>query len=134
MIHILCPWKLSNFQDLSLPCPSTSKILPPPWPWMSNFKWTPSLQVIISQLKENIIQEWLLDVIRSFLQVGFHFQCQLINLVWLSFPLSGFPFDFFSLCMCMNETKVKIKPSHVIFKLTSDSIVRFSPQTMQWYH
>ena len=87
-----------------------------------------------NQLKENIIQEWLLDVIRSFLQVGFHFQCQLINLVWLSFPLSGFPFDFFSLCMWMNETKIKIKPSHVIFKLTLDSIVRFSPQTMQWFH
>ena len=27
----------------------------------------------------------------------------------------------------------KKKPSHVTFKLTMRSIVRFSPQTMQWY-
>ena len=40
-----------------------------------------SLQVITNPLKENIIQEWLLYVIRSFLQVDFHFQYQLINLV-----------------------------------------------------
>ena len=26
------------------------------------------------------------------------------------------------------------KPSHVTFELTKRSIVRFSPQTMQWYH
>ena len=26
------------------------------------------------------------------------------------------------------------KPSHVTFKLTMRSIVRFSPQTIQWYH
>ena len=49
----------------------------------------PPLQMITNQLKENIIQEWLLYVIRSFLQVGFRFQYELINLVWLSF-------DFFS--------------------------------------
>ena len=41
MIHIWRPWKLSNFQDLPTPSyPSTSKILPPPWPWTSNFKRT----------------------------------------------------------------------------------------------
>ena len=41
MIHIWRPWKLSNFQDPHTPSyPSTSKILPPPWPWTSNFKWT----------------------------------------------------------------------------------------------
>ena len=28
----------------------------------------------------------------------------------------------------------KSKPSHVTFKFTTRSIVRFSPQTMQWYH
>ena len=49
----------------------------------------PSLQMIPNQLRGNIIQEWLLHVIRSFLQVGFRFQYQLIYLVWLSF-------DFFS--------------------------------------
>ena len=49
----------------------------------------PPFQMITNQLKKNMIQRWLY-VIRSFLQVGFHFQYQLINLVWLSF-------DFFSL-------------------------------------
>ena len=43
------------------------------------------LQMIINQLNESIIQGWLLYVIRSFLQAGFHFQYQLINLFWLSF-------------------------------------------------
>ena len=45
--------------------------------------------MITNQLKENIIQGCLLYVIRSFLQVGFRFQYQLINLVWHSI-------DFFS--------------------------------------
>ena len=48
------------------------------------------LQIITNQLKENIIQGWLSYVIKSFLQVGFRFQYQPINLVWLSF-------DFFHL-------------------------------------
>ena len=43
---------------------------------------SPLLQMITRQLKENIIQGWLLYVIRSFFQVGFRFQYQLINLVW----------------------------------------------------
>ena len=34
--------------------------------------------------------------------------------------------------MWKNETKTKTKPSHVTCKLTTHSIVRFSPQTMQW--
>ena len=91
------PWKLSNFQD-------------PPSPWSiyvqnsstsmtlevfqkTSFKRAtlpPLLQLITNQLKENIIQGWLLYVMRSFFQEGFCFQYQLINLVWLSF-------DFFSL-------------------------------------
>ena len=51
---------------------TTSNILPPPWPWTSTFKRIPPpLQMITSQLKEHIIQGWLLYVIRSFLQVGF---------------------------------------------------------------
>ena len=28
----------------------------------------------------------------------------------------------------------KTKPSHVTFELTWRSIVRFTPQKMQWYH
>ena len=57
----------------------------------------PPLQMITSQLKENIIQGWLLYVIRSFLQVGFRFQYQLINLVWLSFDFFSFSW---SLTIC----------------------------------
>ena len=41
-----------------------------------------SLQIITNQLKENVIQG-LFHVIRSFHQVGFCSQYQLINLVWL---------------------------------------------------
>ena len=56
------------------------------WRPVSNNQTTlPLLQMITRQLKESIIQGWLLYVIRSFLQVGFPFQYQLINLVWLSF-------------------------------------------------
>ena len=85
--HEHCP----IFKTSYPPCPFTSKILPPPWPWTSNFKRTPppplppSLQMITDQLRENIIQGWLFYVIRSFFQVGFHFQYQLINLVFLYF-------------------------------------------------
>ena len=35
------------------------------------FQMIPPLQIIINQLKENIIQGWLLYVIRSFLQLAF---------------------------------------------------------------
>ena len=30
--------KIVHFQDALLPCPSTSKIFPTPWPWTSKFK------------------------------------------------------------------------------------------------
>ena len=49
----------------------------------------PPIQMIANPWKENIIQGWLLYVIRLFLQVSFRFQYQLINVVRLSF-------DFFS--------------------------------------
>ena len=45
--------------------------------------------------KKGIIQVWLLYVIRSFLQVGFCFQYQLSNLIWL-------PFGFFSFSWSLN--------------------------------
>ena len=48
------------------------------------------LQMIAAQLTENIIQVWLLYLIRPFLQVDFRFQYQLIDLVWLSIDLSSF--------------------------------------------
>ena len=34
-------------------------------------------------------------------------------------------------CMWTNESKIKTKPSHVTFKLTTRSVAQFSPQTMQ---
>ena len=43
----------------------------------------PRLQMITSQLKGNIIQGWLIYIIRFFLQVGFRFQYQLINLLFI---------------------------------------------------
>ena len=74
--------KIAQFlRPLHLLCPITSKTLPLPWPWTSNFKWISLLQMITNQLKENIIQRWLLYVIRLFFQVGFPFQYQLFNLV-----------------------------------------------------
>ena len=49
----------------------------------------PTLQMKTNGLKEKIIQGWLFYFIRSFFQIGFRSQYQLINFVWLSF-------DFFS--------------------------------------
>ena len=79
------------------PCLPTSKILPPldlgrP---ISNKPF----QMITNQLKVNIIQGWLLYVIRSFLQVGFRFQYQLIDLFWLSI-------DFF--CIYLKQISSKL--------------------------
>ena len=95
--------KIVQFSRLPLPCPSTSKIPPPCWPWMSNFKRkTPPpsspLQMITNELKEYIIQGWLLYVIRSFFQVSFRFQYQLINLVWLSFDFFSFSW-YLTICL-----------------------------------
>ena len=56
----------------------------------------PPLQIIINQLKENIIKGWLLYDVRSFLQVGFRFQFQLVNLVCLSFHLDKASLSAFS--------------------------------------
>ena len=55
------------------------------------------LQMITNQLHENIIQGWLLCDIRPFVQVGFRFQYQLINLVLLSFDFFSFSW---SLSVC----------------------------------
>ena len=84
-VHENCP----IFKTPNPPCPSTSKIRPPPWPWTSNFKRTPlPLQMITSQLKEKRIQWWILSVIRSFLQVGFRFSIN--SLILPGFPLTSF--------------------------------------------
>ena len=93
--------KIVKFSWTPPPCPSTSKILPPPWPWTSHFKRTsPPFQMITNQLKKSIIQEWLMYVIRSFLQVGFRFQYQLINLVWLLFDFFSFSWSL-TICFFM---------------------------------
>ena len=100
MIHIWSPWKLFIFQDPQpclFICVQNSST---PWPCRSSFRQRTtrpppppppllSLQMITNQLKESIIQGWLLYIIRTFLQVSFRFQYQSIILVWLSF-------DFFS--------------------------------------
>ena len=53
------------------------------------------LQMITYHLKQNKILGWPY-VIRSFLQFGFRFQYQLINLVWLSSDFFSFSWSFFS--------------------------------------
>ena len=63
-----------------------------------------------NQLKGNIILGWLLYVIRSFLQVGFRFQYQLINLVWLSI-------DFFSFSWNQSRTHSNFKKLKPLFRL-----------------
>ena len=83
---------------------------PPPQPWTSNFKRIPLLQITISQLKENIILGWLLYFIRSFLQVGFSFQYQLINPVWLSI-------DFFHLAKANLVPRAILKNEKPLFCL-----------------
>ena len=89
-VHENCP----IFKTPYSPCPSMSTILWPSWPWTSNFNQTLPppllLQMLTSQLKENIIQGWILYVIKPFLQVGFRFWYQLINLAWLSFVFFSF--------------------------------------------
>ena len=96
MIHIWCPWKLSNFQNpphhLSIYVQNSFI----PLSLDVQFQMNPPLQIIINQLKENIIKGWLLYDVRSFLQVGFRFQFQLVNLVCLSFHLDKASLSAFS--------------------------------------
>ena len=74
------------------------------------FQRNPPL-MITNQLKENIIQGWLLYVIESFLEVGFRFQYQLINLAWLSFDFFSFSWSlticfFVALYFCVQLSKI----------------------------
>ena len=95
-------------------CPATSKILPPPLLWTSNFKRNPlplPLQIMTNQLKENIIQGWLLHDIRSFLQVGFCSQYQLINLVWLSIDFYLFSWNQHRSQSFFKKLKTSFSPS-----------------------
>ena len=107
MIHIWRPWKLSSFQDL---CPSPLSIyiqnsfilltLDVQFQTTSPPTSSPNDKMITNQLKENTVQEWLLYIITCFLQVGFRFQYQLINLVWLSCDFFSFSWSF-TICFSM---------------------------------
>ena len=71
----------------------------------------PPLQMITNQSKENIIQGWLLYVIRSSLQVGFCFQYQLINLVWLSIEFFSFSWSQLRSRAVLKKLKTSFSPS-----------------------
>ena len=73
---------------------------------------SPPLQMIINQLNENIIQGWLLYVVRFFLQVGIRFQYQLIDLVWLSI-------DFFSFSWSQPRPQSNLKKLKISFSSSS---------------
>ena len=88
------------------------------------------LQMIINQLKANIVQGWLLYVIRSILQVGFRFRNQLINLInWLLFIQLKYHYlifrGFILLCVqlpknitkCLLFTSIHIFSTHFAINL-----------------
>ena len=129
MIHIWHPLKLSNFQDLS-PRPPTLLFIyvqnsSSPLTVDVQFQTNPSspLQVITNQLKPNIIQEWPLYVTSSFPQVGFRFQYQLINLVWLSFLCLVFLLTSFH--RACEQAKSKRKQNQVVSYLKWPRVLLF---------
>ena len=86
------------------------------------FLTNPPLQMVTNQLEEHIIQRGLLYVIRSFLQVGFLFQYQLINLIWLSFDFFSFTWSLticflYSVVQKHHEISFIYKYSHFKYKL-----------------
>ena len=102
MIHIWRPWQLSNFQyappllsiyvqNVSTPLVQLQTI---------HTHTHTSLQVITDQLKENVIQWWIIYAIRSFFQIDFRFKYQLINLLWLSFDFFSFSWSV-TICFFM---------------------------------
>ena len=106
---------MSSFQDPSLPLSSyvlnfyTHLTLdiqfqtnPPP---------SPNGNQITNHWKENIIQGWLLYIIRSFLQVSFCFHYQLINLVWLSIDFFPFSWSQPRPQSCFKKLKTSFSPS-----------------------
>ena len=101
--------KILIFKTPHLPCPATSKILPPPWPSPFNFKRTPPLQMITNQLSENRIQGWLILLGLSF-RSAFRFYYQLINLVWLYI-------DFFWLSWSKSRPQSNFKNWKSLFRL-----------------
>ena len=118
-MQIWRPWKLSNFQDLPLPLSSYIQNSSTSLTLDVQFQTNPPLQMITNQLRGNIILGWLLHVIRSFLQVGFHFQYQLINPVWLSI-------DFFSYSCSQSCPQSNFKKLKTYFSPSSYS------EKMRW--
>ena len=111
IIHTWHPWKLTKFQDRPPPCPSSSKILRPPWRWpfiLSKFP-PPSPNYNHSIKRKHNPRVNIRN--RTFLQAGFHFQNQLINLVWLSFDFLSFSWSlticyFVALYSCVCSCKI----------------------------
>ena len=83
---------------------------------------------LYEQLSKNIMKCLLFIIIHNFsscftISVSFQ-QLENVKKLWRAIVL----------CMWTNEIQTKTKPSNITFKLTTRSIVWFSPQTMQWYH
>ena len=106
---------MSSFQDPSLPLSSyvlnfytrlTLDIQ-----FQTNTPPSPNDNQITNHWKENIIQGWLLYIIRTFLQVRFCFHYQLINLVWRS--IDFFPFNWSKPRpqSCFKKLKTSFSPS-----------------------
>ena len=77
--------------------------------------------MITNQLKENIIQGWLLHIIRSFLQVSFRLQHQFINLAWISFDICSSPQTTF-LWFCTHEMSFYYNYSHFQYAFCSQPV------------
>ena len=124
------------FKTPNPPFPATSKILPPPSPWTSNFKRIPPpLQIIANQFKENIIQGWLLYLVRPFLQVGFRFQHQLINLMWLSIDFFSFSWSQSRPQSTLKQLKNSFSPSSYSVKIRQDQgWAKASLSTFSWLY
>ena len=90
MIHIWRPWKLSSFKDPSPPffinVQNSTILLTLDFQFQTN----PLSPNDNQSIKRKHNPGWLLYVISSFLQVGYRFQCQLINLLWLFFNFFSF--------------------------------------------
>ena len=92
-VHENCP----VFKTPSTPpCPSTSKILPPPSPQFQTNFLSPLSPNGNQWIKRKYNPRMTIIFIRSFLQVGCRFQYQLIHLVWLSFDFFSFNWSFTS--------------------------------------
>ena len=91
-----------------------------PLPLDVQLQMIPPLQMIINQLKENIIQGWLLYVIRSFLQLAF---VSSIN----SLILSGFLLTSFHLA------EPSLSPFSWLYGLVSANVQKYHEMNTHLY-